>query len=44
MNVGGGGGGGADIQICNILNLKVVLLPVKMSSFDHTKVWRPKLW
>jgi len=27
-----------------VLNLKVSFLPVKMSSFDHVKVWSPKLW
>ena len=25
------------------LNLKVSFLPLKASSFDHTKVWSPKL-
>ena len=30
-------------QICNVLNLKVSILRVKMSNFDHAKVWSPKL-
>ena len=27
-----------------VLNLKASFLLVKTSSFDHTKVWSPKLW
>ena len=36
------GGGGADIQIYTKINLKASFLPVKVSSFNHAKVWSPK--
>ena len=36
-----GGRKGADIQIGNVLNLKVSFM---MSNFDHVKVWSPELW
>ena len=35
--------GGGNIQNMYALNLKVSFLPVKMSSLNHTNVWRPKL-
>ena len=38
--MGGGGGGGCDIYA---LNLKTSFILVKMSSFNHAKVWSPKL-
>ena len=27
-----------------LLNVKAGFLPMKTSSFDHAKVWSPKLW
>ena len=38
VNIGWGGGG--DIYA---LNLKTSFILVKMSSFNHAKVWSPKL-
>ena len=38
-----GGCKGADIPICNILNLKASFLPVMTSGFNHANVCSPKL-
>ena len=37
------GGVGPIFKYMYALNLKVSFLPVKTGSFDHAKVWSPKL-